>query len=187
MKRLLREHLRAGEGTVPVFFRAPPVARGECVHPTPFDDAAIVTVDALERATTTIGHGQCADQDPAELRFPVLGQLRFRYYTTPDSSTAASIVDGPRALRKRERRADSREFVAKIGNVVDIREDIPSSRTWTTSTTPPARMVNEPRGSTCLCVLSNLESEMPRSMNMAVAIQQVTEETSSSLVVRRAP
>src|SRR5213075_1916537 len=61
MKRLLRDHLNeVGEGEVPVFFPEHHLSHAaSAFYPSPFEDAAILTVDGVgEWATASICHGK---------------------------------------------------------------------------------------------------------------------------------
>src|SRR5262245_24976641 len=88
MKRLLGEHLaELGKGNVPIYFPEHHLSHAaSAFYPSPYNEAAIMTVDGVgEWATTTIGHGR--DKDITilrELAFPhSLGLLysAFTYYT----------------------------------------------------------------------------------------------------------
>ena len=88
MRRLLRDHLAVvGEGNVPIFFPEHHLSHAaSAYYPSPFPDAAILTIDGVgEWATTTIGRGCGKDIEIVkELQFPhSLGLLysAFTYYT----------------------------------------------------------------------------------------------------------
>src|SRR3984957_2768499 len=88
MRKLLADHLsELGEGKIPVFYPEHHLSHAaSAFYPSPFQDAAIVTVDGVgEWATTTIGHGRGKDIELLkELQFPhSVGLLysAFTYYT----------------------------------------------------------------------------------------------------------
>jgi len=88
MKKLLREELaKLGDGKVPVFFPEHHLSHAaSAFYPSPFQEAAILTIDGVgEWATTTIAHGDGRDiKILRELRFPhSVGLLysAFTYYT----------------------------------------------------------------------------------------------------------
>ena len=88
MKRLLKEQLaELGDGSVPIYYPEHHLSHAaSAFYPSPFEDAAIVTVDGVgEWATTTIGHGKGKDIEILkELQFPhSVGLLysAFTYYT----------------------------------------------------------------------------------------------------------
>jgi carbamoyltransferase len=186
MKRLLREHLAAlGEGTVPVFFPEHHLSHAaSAFYPSPFDNAAIVTIDGVgEWATTTISHGHGKDiKILRELRFPhSVGLLysAFTYYTgfTVNSGEYKLMGLAPYGNANDQQ---TKDFVAKIKEtLVDIREDgsILLNMDYFDYATG-LRMVNEPRWERLLGVPARkAESEIDQVyMNMALAIQQVTEE-----------
>lgn len=88
MKKVLRDHFTIlGSGKVPVYFPEHHLSHAaSAFYPSPFEEAAIVTIDGVgEWATTTIGHGKGKDITILqELRFPhSIGLLysAFTYYT----------------------------------------------------------------------------------------------------------
>lgn len=87
MKKMLREELaKLGEGSISVFFPEHHLSHAaSAFFPSPFEDAAILTIDGVgEWATTTIGHGNTNSISIIkELHFPhSLGLLysAFTYY-----------------------------------------------------------------------------------------------------------
>jgi carbamoyltransferase len=186
MKRLLREHLaELGEGTVPIVFPEHHLSHAaSAFYPSPFADAAILTVDGVgEWATTTIGHG--IDHQISvlrELRFPhSLGLLysAFTYYTGFKVNSGEYKLMGlaPYGNPDAPQTAD---FVAKItSDLVDIREDgsILLNMDYFDFATG-LRMVNEQKWTRLFGVPPRApETELTQVyMNMALAIQQVTED-----------
>jgi carbamoyltransferase len=88
MKRMLNEELaKIGEGKVPVYYPEHHLSHAaSAFYPSPFPDAAILTIDGVgEWATTTISHGRGKDIEILkELQFPhSVGLLysAFTYYT----------------------------------------------------------------------------------------------------------
>jgi carbamoyltransferase len=186
MKRLLRQHLaELGEGRVPLFFPEHHLSHAaSAFYPSPFSDAAIVTVDGVgEWATTTIGLGR--DKDITilrELRFPhSVGLLysAFTYYTGFKVNSGEYKLMGLAPYGDPDAQ-QTKEFVSKIMTaLVDVREDgsillnmdyfdyatglrMVNGRAWERLFGVPARKA---------------ESEItPVYMNMALAIQQVTED-----------
>jgi carbamoyltransferase len=186
MKRLLREHLaELGEGTVPIVFPEHHLSHAaSAFYPSPFADAAILTVDGVgEWATTTIGHG--IDHQISvlrELRFPhSLGLLysAFTYYTGFKVNSGEYKLMGlaPYGNPDAPQTAD---FVAKItSDLVDIREDgsILLNMDYFDYATG-LRMVNDQKWTRLFGVPPRApETELTQVyMNMALAIQQVTED-----------
>jgi carbamoyltransferase len=186
LKRLLATHLsELGEGSVPLFFPEHHLSHAaSAFYPSPFSDAAIVTIDGVgEWATTTIGHGRNNDITVLkELRFPhSLGLLysAFTYYTGFRVNSGEYKLMGlapygdPHAQQ-------TKDFVAKImSELVDVREDgstLLNMEYFDYAT--GLRMVNEARWTQLFGVPARgAESDIsPTYMNMALAIQQVTEE-----------
>jgi carbamoyltransferase len=186
MKRLLREHLaELGEGTVPIVFPEHHLSHAaSAFYPSPFGEAAILTVDGVgEWATTTIGHGRDHQISVLrELRFPhSLGLLysAFTYYTGFKVNSGEYKLMGlaPYGNPDAPQTAD---FVAKItSDLVDIREDgsILLNMDYFDYATG-LRMVNEQKWTRLFGVPPRApETELTQVyMNMALAIQQVTED-----------
>ena len=186
MKRLLEEHLgELGDGRVPIYFPEHHLSHAaSAFYPSPFADAAIVTIDGVgEWATTTIAHGQ--DKDITilrELTFPhSLGLLysAFTYYTGFRVNSGEYKLMGlaPYGNRDSQRTA---AYIAKIKtHLVDIREDgsILLNMEYFDYATG-LRMVNEPKWRDLFEVPAR-EAESAISqvyMDLAFAIQEVTEE-----------
>lgn len=186
MKRMLAEEFaKLGEGKVPLLFPEHHLSHAaSAFYPSPFEDAAILTVDGVgEWATTTIGHGKGKEISMLkELHFPhSIGLLysAFTYYTGFRVNSGEyklmglapyGITDGGR----------TQEFKEKIlDKLVDVREDgslllnmdyfnfatglrMTNDRKWTRLFGIPPRKP---------------ESEIDQDyMDMALAIQQVTED-----------
>jgi carbamoyltransferase len=186
MKRMLRECLaQLGDGDVPLFFPEHHLSHAaSAFYPSPFKEAAIVTVDGVgEWATTTIGHGQ--DKDISilrELRFPhSVGLLysAFTYYTGFKVNSGEYKLMGLAPYGDPDAQ-QTKNFVARIlSDLVDLREDgsVLLNMDYFDYATG-LRMVNEARWTQLFGLPARpAESEItPDYMNMALAIQQVTEE-----------
>jgi len=186
MRRLLSNHLaELGDAKIPVYFPEHHLSHAaSAFYPSPFSEAAIVTVDGVgEWATTTIGRGRGNQIEILkELQFPhSVGLLysAFTYYTgfAVNSGEYKLMGLAPYGNPKSPETAD---FVRKItSELVDIREDgsillnmdyfdyatglkMAREEKW-------ERLFGAPR--------RKPESEISQLyMNMALAIQQVTEE-----------
>ena len=186
MKKMLRDSLAdLGQADVPIFFPEHHLSHAaSAFYPSPFEEAAIVTIDGVgEWATTTIGYGRGKDITMLrELRFPhSLGLLysAFTYYTGFKVNSGEyklmglapyGNADSPQTL----------DFKAKIlSELCDIREDgsILLNMDYFDYATG-LKMVNESKWRQLFGVPPQKpESEISQVyMNMALAIQQVTEE-----------
>lgn len=186
MKRLLAEHLtELGKGDVPIFFPEHHLSHAaSAFYPSPFDDAAIVTIDGVgEWATTTIGHGLGKNITILrELAFPhSLGLLysAFTYYTGFKVNSGEYKLMGLAPYGNPDAQ-ETKAFVSKIRqSLVDIREDgsILLNMDYFDYATGLA-MVNEARWERLFGVPARRgESEISQTyMNMALAIQEITEE-----------
>ncbi len=186
MKSLLREHLaELGEGKVPIYFPEHHLSHAaSAFYPSPFDEAAIVTVDGVgEWATTTIGHGRGKDITLLrELAFPhSVGLLysAFTYYTGFKVNSGEYKLMGLAPYGNPDAK-ETRDFVDKIcRELVDIRDDgsIILNMDYFDYATG-LKMVNEARWERLFGVpLRQPETPIePVYMNMALAIQQVTED-----------
>jgi carbamoyltransferase len=186
MKRVLREHLaELGKGDVPLFFPEHHLSHAaSAFYPSPFDDAAIITVDGVgEWATTTIGHGRGKNISLLrELRFPhSVGLLysAFTYYTGFKVNSGEYKLMGLAPYGNPDDR-QTHEIASKITEeLVDIRED--GSILLNMDYFDYAiglKMVNEAKWASLFGVPARKpETEIAQTyMNMALAIQQVTEE-----------
>jgi carbamoyltransferase len=192
MRRLLNQHLaELGDGTVPVFYPEHHLSHAaSAFYPSPFPEAAIVTVDGVgEWATTTIGRGRGKDIEILkELQFPhSVGLLysAFTYYTgfAVNSGEYKLMGLAPYGNPLSQQTA---EFRTKITNeLVDIRSDgsILLNMDYFEYATG-LKMANEEKWQQLFGVPRRKpESEISQVyMDMALAIQQVTEEIVLRLV-----
>lgn len=192
MRRLLAEHLaELGEGKVPVFYPEHHLSHAaSAFYPSPFQEAAIITVDGVgEWATTTIGYGHGKDIDLLqELHFPhSVGLLysAFTYYTGFAVNSGEYKLMGLAPYGNPES-ARTVEFKKKITDeMVDIRKDgsIVLNMDYFEYATG-LKMVNEAKWEQLFGVpRREAESEISQVyMDMALAIQQVTEDIVLRLV-----
>jgi len=192
MRRLLAEHLaELGEGKVPVFYPEHHLSHAaSAFYPSPFQEAAIITVDGVgEWATTTIGYGHGKDIELLqELHFPhSVGLLysAFTYYTGFAVNSGEYKLMGLAPYGNPDS-ARTVEFKKKITEkLVDIRKDgsIVLNMDYFEYATG-LKMVNEARWEQLFGVpRRKAESEISQVyMDMALAIQQVTEDIVLRLV-----
>ena len=187
MKKMLKDEFKklGGNGKIPLLFPEHHLSHGaSAFYPSPFEDAAILTIDGVgEWATTTIGHGQGSGiKMLRELHFPhSVGLLysAFTYYTgfTVNSGEYKLMGLAPYGNPESEQ---TRMFKEKtLQELVDIREDgsILLNMDYFDYATG-LKMTNN-AGWTKLFGIGprNPESEITQDyMNMALAIQQITEE-----------
>jgi len=186
MRRLLKEHLAEfGEGKVPLYFPEHHLSHAaSAFYPSPFEDAAILTVDGVgEWATTTIGHGRGKDIEILrELQFPhSVGLLysAFTYYTGFAVNSGEYKLMGL-APYGNPTSKPTEEFKEKIRTeIVDIRRDgsIVLNMDYFDYATG-LKMVAEEKWERLFGVpRRKSESDISQAyMDMALAIQQVTEE-----------
>jgi carbamoyltransferase len=186
MKKMLRDELKKfGKAKPPLLFPEHHLSHGaSAFYPSPFEDAAILTIDGVgEWATTTISHGVGNGiKLLKELHFPhSIGLLysAFTYYTgfTVNSGEYKLMGLAPYGNPDSQQ---TRLFKEKtLNELVDIREDgsilmnmkyfdyatglhMTNNEAWTRLFGIPPR---------------NPETEITQDyMNMALAIQQITEE-----------
>lgn len=186
MKKMLKDELaKLGPGSVPVYFPEHHLSHAaSAFYPSPFAEAAILTIDGVgEWATTTICKGSGnAIKIFKELRFPhSLGLLysAFTYYTGFRVNSGEYKLMGlaPYGNENSER---YKAYIEKIkNNLIDIREDgslllnmdyfnfatglkMTHDKKWQELFGIPAR---------------NSETDISQEyMDMALAIQRVTEE-----------
>ena len=186
MKSLLKKELtKLGDEKIPVFFPEHHLSHAaSAFYPSPFEEAAILTIDGVgEWATTTIGLGKGNGISMLkELHFPhSVGLLysAFTYYTGFRVNSGEYKLMGlaPYGNPSSQQTIEYKEKILK--ELVDIREDgsillnmkyfgfatglkMTDDKKWTKLFGLPPR---------------NAESEISQPyMNMASAIQQVTEE-----------
>ncbi|MGZ6249721.1 MAG: carbamoyltransferase family protein, partial [Syntrophales bacterium] len=186
MKKMLRDNLAAlGPADVPILFPEHHLSHAaSAFYPSPFEEAAIVTIDGVgEWATTTIGYGREKDITILqELRFPhSLGLLysAFTYYTGFKVNSGEYKLMGL-APYGNAGSPQTQDFKAKIlSELVDVRDDgsILLNMDYFDYATG-LKMVNESKWRQLFGVPPQQpESEISQVyMNMALAIQQVTEE-----------
>jgi len=186
MKRLLKEQLAVlGDGKVPTYYPEHHLSHAaSAFYPSPFEEAAIVTIDGVgEWATTTIGYGQGNKITLLkELRFPhSVGLLysAFTYYTGFAVNSGEYKLMGLAPYGNPES-PQMKDFVRKIKtDLVDIREDgsILLNMDYFSYATG-LRMVFEDKWEKLFGVpRRRAESEISQVyMDMALAIQRVTEE-----------
>ena len=186
MKKMLKENLVTfGTGAVPILFPEHHLSHAaSAFYPSPFEEAAIVTIDGVgEWATTTIGCGRGKDITILEeLRFPhSIGLLysAFTYYTGFKVNSGEYKLMGlaPYGNPDSEQTAHFKEKITT--NLVDIRDDgsVLLNMDYFDYATG-LKMVNEKKW----LQLFGLPPQKPELeisqdyMNMALAIQQVTED-----------
>ena len=187
MRRMLGEHLaELGEGTVPIYYPEHHLSHAaSAFYPSPFLDAAIVTVDGVgEWATTTISRGQGKNIEILkELQFPhSIGLLysAFTYYTgfTVNSGEYKLMGLAPYGDPDSQQTTDFKKKIT--AEMVDVRKDgsILLNMDYFEYATG-LKMANEAKWEQ----LFGVPRRKPESeeisqvyMNMALAIQQVTEE-----------
>jgi carbamoyltransferase len=185
MRRLLGEHLaELGEGSVPIYYPEHHLSHAaSAFYPSPFPEAAILTVDGVgEWATTTIGRGRGKDIEILrELQFPhSVGLLysAFTYYTgfAVNSGEYKLMGLAPYGNPDSQRTADFRNKI--IAELVDIRKDgsIVLNMDYFEYATG-LKMANEGKWEQLFGIPRRKpESEISQAyMDMALAIQQVTE------------
>ena len=192
MKRLLTEHLaELGDGKVPIYYPEHHLSHAaSAFYPSPFEEAAIVTVDGVgEWATTTIGRGRGRDIEILkELQFPhSVGLLysAFTYYTgfAVNSGEYKLMGLAPYGNPDSQQTADFKKKITS--ELVDIRNDgsIVLNMEYFEYATG-LKMANEAKWQELFGVpRRKAESEISQVyMDMALAIQQVTEEIVLRLV-----
>ena len=186
MKKMLRDELKKlGKEKLPILFPEHHLSHAaSAFYPSPFTEAAILTVDGVgEWATTTIGYGEQNNiKMLKELHFPhSVGLLysAFTYYTGFRVNSGEYKLMGLAPYGNADA-PQTKEFKEKIlSDLVDVREDgsillnmkyfnfatdlkMTNDKMWTSLFGLPPR---------------NAESEISQEyMNMALAIQQITED-----------
>jgi carbamoyltransferase len=186
MKKLLREELgKLGEGKVPVFFPEHHLSHAaSAFYPSPFEEAAILTIDGVgEWATSTIGHGDGKKIEILrELRFPhSVGLLysAFTYYTGFKVNSGEYKLMGlaPYGNRNAEQTQRFKDIILR--ELVDIREDgsIVLNMNYFNYATG-LRMCDDEKWTKLFGIPPRRpETQINQDyMNMAIAIQDVTED-----------
>ena len=186
MKKMLKEKVaELGDGKVPIYYPEHHLSHAaSAFYPSPFEEAAIVTIDGVgEWATTTIGHGQKNQISLLnELHFPhSVGLLysAFTYYTGFMVNSGEYKLMGLAPYGNPDS-ARVAEFRKKITDeLVDIREDgsvLLNMEYFNYAT--GLKMVFEDKWEQLFGVpVRKGESELGQvHMDLALAIQQVTEE-----------
>ncbi len=186
MKKMLREELaRLGEGEVRLLFPEHHLSHAaSAFYPSPFDEAAILTIDGVgEWATTTIGHGRGKEITILrELHFPhSVGLLysAFTYYCGFKVNSGEYKLMGLAPYGNPDS-SHLQEFKQKIlSELVDVRDDgsiLLNMRYFSFAT--GLRMSNDRKWQTLFGMPPRAqESELTQEyMDLALAIQQVTED-----------
>jgi carbamoyltransferase len=186
MRKLLAEHLaELGEGKVPIFYPEHHLSHAaSAFYPSPFPEAAILTVDGVgEWATTTIGRGRGKDIEILkELQFPhSVGLLysAFTYYTgfTVNSGEYKLMGLAPYGNPDSQRTLDFKKKI--VDELVDIRQDgsIILNMDYFDYATG-LKMAHDAKWERLFGIPRREgESEISQAyMDMALAIQQVTED-----------
>jgi carbamoyltransferase len=186
MRKMLGEELASlGDKSVPIYYPEHHLSHAaSAFYPSPFDDAAILTVDGVgEWATTTIGRGFGKDIEILqELHFPhSLGLLysAFTYYTGFQVNSGEYKLMGLAPYGNPDSQ-QTKTLKKKItDHLVDIRKDgsILLNMDYFDYATG-LKMVNDRKWETLFGIRRREgESEISQAyMDMALAIQQVTEE-----------
>ena len=186
MKNMLKNELsKLGEGKVPVLFPEHHLSHAaSAFYPSPYKEAAILTIDGVgEWATTTIGLGKDNELSIlSELHFPhSIGLLysAFTYYTGFRVNSGEYKLMGL-APYGNPKSKQTQEFKEKILNtLIDIREDgsiLMNMKYFKYAT--GLKMTHNKKWEALFGIPPrNPESSITQDyMNMALAIQQITED-----------
>lgn len=186
MKKMLRDELKKfGSEKIPILFPEHHLSHAaSAFYPSPFQEAAILTIDGVgEWATSTIGMGRGKEiKIIGELHFPhSVGLLysAFTYYTGFRVNSGEYKLMGlaPYGIADSDQ---TREFREKIQNVLlDIRDDgsiLLNMKYFRFAT--GLKMTNDKKWTSLFGIPPRKpESEITQEyMNLALAIQQVTED-----------
>ena len=186
MKKMLKEELnKLGNKKIPVLFPEHHLSHAaSAFFPSPFKEAAILTIDGVgEWATTTIGYGKGNNiKMIKELHFPhSIGLLysAFTYYTGFRVNSGEYKLMGlaPYGNLSSQQTKDYKKKILK--ELVDIREDgsiLLNMKYFKFAT--GLKMTNDKKWTSLFGIPPrNAETEISQEyMNMALAIQQITEE-----------
>lgn len=186
MKKMLKDELaKLGKGKVPILFPEHHLSHAaSAFYPSPFEEAAILTIDGVgEWATTTIGHGKGSEIEIIEeLHFPhSLGLLysAFTYYTGFRVNSGEYKLMGLAPYGNPDS-PQTKEYKDKIlDELVDSREDgsiLLNMKYFNYAS--GLKMTNDKKWQALFGIPPrNAETEISQEyMNMALAIQQITEE-----------
>ncbi len=186
MKKMMKEELsKLGNKKIPILFPEHHLSHAACAfYPSPFEEAAILTIDGVgEWATTTIGYGKNNSiKMLKELHFPhSIGLLysAFTYYCGFKVNSGEYKLMGlaPYGISDTNQ---TKEFKQKIlTELIDIREDgsvLLNMKYFSFAT--GLKMTNNKKWSMLFGIPPrNAETEISQDyMNLALAIQQITEE-----------
>lgn len=186
MKKMLKEELaKFGKEKIPILFPEHHLSHAaSAFYPSPFEEAAILTVDGVgEWATSTIGHGKGNEIEMLkELHFPhSVGLLysAFTYYTGFRVNSGEYKLMGLAPYGNPDSE-QTKEFKEKIlSELVDIRDDgsILLNMNYFKFATG-LKMTNDKKWTKLFGIPPRTgESEISQDyMNMALSIQQITEE-----------
>lgn len=186
MKRMLREELeKLGSKKLPILFPEHHLSHAaSAFYPSPYEEAAILTIDGVgEWATTTIGYGNGNNiKIIKELHFPhSIGLLysAFTYYTGFKVNSGEYKLMGlaPYGNPDADQTKEYKEKTLK--ELVDVREDgsvLLNMKYFNFAT--GLRMTDDKKWTALFGIPPrDPESEITQEyMNMALAIQQITEE-----------
>ena len=186
MKKMLKDEFKKfSDKKIPLLFPEHHLSHGaSAFYPSPFEDAAILTIDGVgEWATTTIGHGKGNEiKMLRELHFPhSLGLLysAFTYYTgfAVNSGEYKLMGLAPYGNPDSEQTKDYKKKILEV--LIDLREDgsiLLDMKYFIYAT--DLKMTNDKKWTALFGIPPrNPETEITQEyMNMALAIQQVTEE-----------
>ena len=185
MKKMLRDELsKLGAGKVPILFPEHHLSHAaSAFFPSPFEKAAILTIDGVgEWATTTIGLGEANGiRIIKELHFPhSLGLLysAFTYYTGFKVNSGEYKLMGlaPYGIRGAEQTEQFKKIITD--HLVDIRPDGSILLNMRYFRFASGLRMTDDRAWTKLFGIPPRKEESPLTqayMNMALAIQEITE------------